>query len=209
MCRDLPQHIAKYYLNGTFPSFNCWLTASCTALAWSETGAAEDAPPWFRRGDPWTAASALAPTILLRKNLVQRPFGRSGSVKIVSHSLKIEWNLRGSFPAVSTPIFANKYYGKYYHSTNIYSQTLASIQPRTSRVHPAFSSRRKAVVSHLQSRSHFGAVSEYSFVVVQHDSIFHFCLPPLPPFFCLFMIFWYFLIFFGRKDHSARTVFVF
>ena len=29
-------------------------------------------------------------------------------------------------------------------------------------VHPAFSSRRKAVVSHLQSRSHFGAMSEYS-----------------------------------------------
>ena len=56
-------------------------------------------------------------------------------------------------------------------------------------VHPAFSSRRKAVVSHLQSRSHFGAVSEYSICVVQHDSIFHFCLPPLPPFFCLFMIF--------------------
>ena len=69
-------------------------------------------------------------------------------------------------------------------------------------VHPAFSSRRKAVVSHLQSRSHFGAVSEYSICVVQHDSIFHFCLPPLPPFFCLFMIF-------CRKDHSARAVFVF
>jgi len=34
---------------------------------------------------------------------------RGGSVKIKSHGLKIEWTLKGSFLAVSTPIFANKY----------------------------------------------------------------------------------------------------
>ena len=35
--------------------------------------------------------------------------GRGGSVKIISHSLKIKWTLRGSFSAVSTPKFASKY----------------------------------------------------------------------------------------------------
>ena len=35
--------------------------------------------------------------------------GRGGSVEIKSQGWKIKWTLRGSFSAVSTPIFASKY----------------------------------------------------------------------------------------------------
>ena len=64
-----------------------------------------------RRKDRWRVTNHIKGVCSVRSifyDFSLLDHGRGGSVKIESHSLKIRWTLRGSFSAVSTPIFASE-----------------------------------------------------------------------------------------------------
>jgi len=90
----------------------------------TKTRKGQDAKIWFIRCTEHLEEISCVPTSWGRRQLLYilavlllairripdgNGAGRGGSVKIKSHSLKIKWTLRGSFSAVSTPIFSSKY----------------------------------------------------------------------------------------------------